>query len=98
MKSCLSIFLNSQFGIRIENLLVVVNKTHIPEFAGRPFLGFERLTHIPIQKKLMEMSLLTPTEIQWINTYHKQIHDRVSPLLKTDRAREWLISATAQIA
>jgi len=89
---------DSNFGIRIENLLVVVPKSDLPEFSGRSFLGFERLTHIPIQQKLIDTNLLTPTEIGWINTYHQQVRDRVSPLLKTERAKAWMIEATRPIA
>jgi len=88
----------SNFGIRIENLLVVVPRTDLPEFGGRPFLGFERLTHIPIQRKLMFMGLLAENEITWINTYHAQVLERVFPLLKTDRARKWLTEATKPIS
>ena len=85
------------FGIRIENLLVVVPKPELPEFSGRSFLGFERLTHIPIQQKMIDISLLTDKEVEWINTYHQQIKDKVYPLLRTDRARKWMEIATKPI-
>jgi len=89
---------DSNFGIRIENLLVVVPRPDIPEFGGRAFLGFERLTHIPIQHKLMEKSLLSEKDVAWINTYHSQVYDKVFPLLKSERARVWLTKATAPLA
>ena len=89
---------DGNFGIRIENLLVVVARKDIPEFGGRPFLGFERLTHIPIQHKLMDLSLLTSAELLWIDTYHQQVRDKVLPLLRTERARVWLENATARIS
>jgi len=89
---------DGNFGIRIENLLVVVQRQDLPEFAGRKWLGFERLTHIPIQLKLVDVSLLTATEVAWIDTYHEQIQQRVGPLLQTDRARKWLQRATAKVA
>lgn len=81
------------FGIRIENLLVVVPRNDLPEFAGRPFYGFDKLTHIPIQKKLIDHSLLTSKEVEWINNYHRQVWEKVGPLVKTDRARAWLKQA-----
>ena len=89
---------DNNFGIRIENLLVVVTRKDIPEFGGRPFLGFERLTHIPIQQKLMDVSLLTALEISWINKYHSEVFAKVFPLLRTDLARAWLTKACAPLA
>jgi hypothetical protein len=46
--------------------------------------GFDRLTHIPIQKKLIDKSLLTEIEIKWLNQYHKDVIDRVGPLMISD--------------
>lgn len=82
------------FGIRIENLLIVVEKTDLGYFAGKPFMGFERLTHIPIQKKMIVSELMTDKEINWLNEYHKAVADKVGPLLKTERAKEWLMENT----
>jgi len=88
---------DNNFGVRIENLLIVVKKEALGEYRGRSFLGFERLTHIPIQKKLMDVSLLTDSEISWINDYHASIRTKVMPLLRTSSAREWLIDNTDPI-
>lgn len=85
---------DNNFGVRIENLLIVVKKESMGEYRGRSFLGFERLTHIPIQKKLMDVALLTEPEIAWINDYHSSIRVKVMPLLRTDSAREWLKKST----
>eukprot|EP01036_Dinobryon_divergens_P031374 gene31374-40760_t len=82
------------FGIRIENLLVVVEKPELGEFGGRKFLGFDRLTHIPIAKNLLVRSLLTKQEEKWIDDYHNDVWTKVSPLLLSDRARAWLREAT----
>jgi Xaa-Pro aminopeptidase len=38
----------------------------------------------PIQQKLIEPSLLTAEEIKWLNAYHKEVHDKLQPLLKDD--------------
>eukprot|EP00595_Chromulina_sp_UTEXLB2642_P002670 CAMPEP_0196763400 /NCGR_PEP_ID=MMETSP1095-20130614/4019_1 /TAXON_ID=96789 ORGANISM="Chromulina nebulosa, Strain UTEXLB2642" /NCGR_SAMPLE_ID=MMETSP1095 /ASSEMBLY_ACC=CAM_ASM_000446 /LENGTH=530 /DNA_ID=CAMNT_0042116515 /DNA_START=275 /DNA_END=1863 /DNA_ORIENTATION=+ len=83
----------NNFGIRIENLLIVTERSDLGEFAGRKFYGFDRLTHIPIQKSLIKTDLLTNQEIKWLNDYHTQVYDKVYPLLKTDRARIWLKEA-----
>ena len=44
------------------------------------------------------MSLLNSEEIEWINTYHKEVFDKVYPLLVTNDARNWLVEATAEIS
>ena len=87
----------NNYGIRIENLLVVVERKELGEFGGRGFYGFERLTHIPIQKKLMDVSLLTDTEVAWIDQYHREIQERVGPLMQTDRGKRWLEVSTAPL-
>jgi Xaa-Pro aminopeptidase len=88
---------NNNFGIRIENLLEIVEKKELESFGGKGFLGFEKLTKIPIQKKLIKTELLTSFEIDWLNKYHEDIFEKVFPLLKTDRAREWLKLSTSPI-
>ena len=57
-------------------------------------MGFDRLTHIPIQKKLIDVSLLTDKEIAWINQYHADVLNRVGPLMITDLGRKWLKEST----
>lgn len=86
------------FGIRIENLLEVVKRDDMGEFAGKPFLGFKRLTQIPIQKKMIDVSLLTDKEIQWINDYHCEVKGNIYPLLQNDRARTWVEEACKPIS
>lgn len=85
---------NGNFGIRIENLLEVVEMPALGEYAGRSFLGFRKLTHIPIQKRMIAVELMSDAELQWINDYHRDIAEKVGPLLITDRARKWLAEAT----
>lgn len=58
------------YGIRIENLMVVVEK---PECPG--FYGFETLTLVPLDPNLIENSLLTEGERHWIADYHQRISD-----------------------
>ena len=89
---------DNTFGIRIENLLEVVTREDLGEFAGKTFLGFKKLTMIPIQKKLIEPSLLTDSECAWINAYHARVKEAIGPLLKTDRARKWLENATSPLS
>ncbi|KAI3448635.1 hypothetical protein Pfo_005300 [Paulownia fortunei] len=81
------------FGIRIENLLYVKEVNTPNRFGGLEYLGFEKLTFVPIQTKLVDLSLLSTTEIDWLNDYHKQVWEKVSPLLDGS-AYQWLWNNT----
>ncbi|MEL7251953.1 MAG: M24 family metallopeptidase C-terminal domain-containing protein, partial [Bacteroidota bacterium] len=75
------------YGIRIENLILCVaqEKTDYGQF-----YGFEELTLFPIDQSLMDFSLLTSTEKEWLNTYHQKVWDELSPLLEQEAERKWL--------
>ncbi|KAL2231173.1 probable Xaa-Pro aminopeptidase P [Sesamum indicum] len=81
------------FGIRIENLLYVKEANTPNRFGGVEYLGFEKLTFVPIQAKLVDLSLLSTAEIDWLNDYHGQVWEKVSPLLDGP-AYEWLWNNT----
>jgi len=86
---------NGSFGIRIENLLIIREIETANTFNGKKYLGFEQLTHVPIQASLMEPSLLTAAEVAWIDSYHSRVWERVSPRLDADSAgMRWLQQAT----
>ncbi|KAH8926574.1 putative aminopeptidase P, cytoplasmic [Atractiella rhizophila] len=81
------------FGIRIENLVVVQPTTPPNNFGNQKWFRFERLTMAPIQTKLIDTSILTLSEKEWVNNYHKEVFEKVSPLLedmKDERALNWL--------
>ncbi|KAL8159507.1 hypothetical protein V2J09_001044 [Rumex salicifolius] len=77
------------FGIRIENLLYVKEIETPNRFGGTQFLGFDKLTYVPIQCKMVDLSLMSNAELSWLNDYHTQVWERVSPLV-AGSAREWL--------
>ncbi|PKU88105.1 aminopeptidase P2 [Dendrobium catenatum] len=77
------------FGIRIENLLHVKEEKVPNNFGGIRYLGFERLTFVPIQSKLVDCSLLSFAETKWYNEYHSEVWEKVSPLVE-GAAQEWL--------
>lgn len=79
------------FGIRIENL-ELVTKIQINN-GEQEIYGFEPLTFVPIDTKLIDTTMLTPAEISWINEYHKSVLNKVSPLLDTT-TQDWLKNAT----
>ncbi|CAN1232890.1 Aminopeptidase P2 [Linum perenne] len=84
------------FGIRIENLLHVKDANTPYRFGGIGYLDFEKLTFVPIQSKMVEVSLLSDAEIDWLNDYHSQVWDKVSPLVEGS-ARQWLWDNTRQL-
>ncbi|KAJ7977972.1 Xaa-Pro aminopeptidase [Quillaja saponaria] len=84
------------FGIRIENLLCVKEIQTPNRFGGIEYLGFEKLTFVPIQTKLVDLSLLSTVEIGWLNDYHSQVWEKVSPLLE-GCARQWLWDNTRPV-
>jgi Xaa-Pro aminopeptidase len=83
------------YGIRIENL-VAVCELDAPAGAERPLLGFETLTLAPIDRTLVESSLMTPTELAWLDAYHERVRQTLMPLVDPATAL-WLDVATRPI-
>eukprot|EP00545_Synedropsis_sp_CCMP1620_P011335 CAMPEP_0119016574 /NCGR_PEP_ID=MMETSP1176-20130426/13638_1 /TAXON_ID=265551 /ORGANISM="Synedropsis recta cf, Strain CCMP1620" /LENGTH=635 /DNA_ID=CAMNT_0006970045 /DNA_START=41 /DNA_END=1948 /DNA_ORIENTATION=- len=88
---------DGNFGIRIENLLEIsyVKSEHNDDAdapsKGKKFLKFDKLTMIPIQKNLIDQSLMTPEELDWLDAYHQEVLEKVGPLLKEDSpAMVWM--------
>jgi Xaa-Pro aminopeptidase len=84
-----------EFGIRTENL-VLVEEVAI-EGAERTMYGFETVTLAPIDTRPIEIALLTPSEIDWLNAYHARVNETLGPLVD-EPERRWLEQATATIA
>lgn len=82
------------YGIRIENLVLVVPRT-ITGGEGE-WLGFETLTLAPIDRRLVDVGLLSPAEVAWWNTYHADVLARIGPHLSTAE-RAWLEAACAPL-
>ncbi|MXO65844.1 aminopeptidase P family protein [Altericroceibacterium endophyticum] len=80
----------SAFGIRIENLILV--EPRAIEGAEGDYFGFETLTLVPIDRNLVDVSLLREEEIAWWNDYHAKVHECLAPQLEGD-ARVWLDEA-----
>ncbi|MFU8765160.1 MAG: aminopeptidase P family protein [Haliea sp.] len=85
---------NGAFGIRCENLVVV---TEVAGELETPMYGFEALTLVPFDRRLLDLTLLDTQELQWLDAYHDQVAKAVGPLLSAaDRA--WLQQACAPLA
>ena len=85
------IYLEGRFGVRIENVLLT--QPWCETDFGR-FLQFETLTLCPIDTAPLDISLLTPEELQWLNDYHQMVYDLLAPHLDAPD-RDWLRTATA---
>lgn len=84
------IYLANEFGVRIENTLLVTN--YLQTDFGK-FLQMEPLTLCPIDTAPIEMELLTPEEKGWLNDYHRMVFEKLSPWLEEDD-KNWLEEAT----
>jgi Xaa-Pro aminopeptidase len=80
------------FGIRIENLVLVVEANPVPG-AEKPLNAFETLTLAPIDRGLIVAEMLTTAETAWLDRYHARVAETLSPLVGTE-TRAWLMTAT----
>lgn len=92
---------NGSFGIRIENLVVTRKAETRYNFNNTGYLKFETITLVPIQMKMIDLSLLTDVEINWLNEYHSTCRQVVGAYLekigKVD-VKKWLEKETEKIA
>ncbi len=79
-----------EFGIRIENLELVVE---VETQGDTNMLAFESLTRCPIDKRNIDVALLTDPELTWLNSYHAKVWDEISPLV-SGSSLDWLKLAT----
>lgn len=87
------LYRSNQYGIRTENL-VRVRESIVTEFGH--FLEFETLTLFPIDKNLIDTSIMTNQEIDWLNNYHREVYDKLAPMLTADE-QSWLKEKTTAI-
>ena len=87
------LYLEGRFGVRIENTLLI---TPYMKTAFGEFLQFESLTLAPIDTTPIIIEMLLPEERNWLNAYHEQVFQRLSPYL-SDKENDWLREATQAI-
>ncbi|WRT63566.1 uncharacterized protein IL334_000471 [Kwoniella shivajii] len=86
-------YADGKFGIRLEGVDIIVRAETRENFGGKGYLGMERITMCPIQTSLIDVSLLTQPEKEWLNEYHSEVLEKIGPLLGEvgdDRALNWL--------
>ncbi len=87
------LYLSGKFGVRIENTLLI--KDYQTTEFGK-FLQMESLTLCPIDLTPVDFSMLQPEEIEWLDTYHRDVFEKLSPYLGGEDL-EWLREATRPV-
>lgn len=87
------LYIEGSHGIRTENL--IVSKKAEKNSYGQ-FMEFEFLTFVPIDLDALDRSLMEKRDIQYLNAYHRQVYEKISPYL-TEEERQWLKEATREI-
>jgi Xaa-Pro aminopeptidase len=90
-------YLEGQFGIRLENLIVVQPAPALPGGDDqRTQYSFETLTFVPFDRRLIDTTLLGPAEHAWLDAYHAEVLDKIGPLL-SGADLDWLRQACAPL-
>ncbi|WP_201546103.1 aminopeptidase P family protein [Psychrobacter immobilis] len=90
------LYREGKWGIRIENLMVNMPVGNPTETEFGQFLNFETITYCPIDTRLIESSLLTQVEIDWLNNYHSQVYAELKDRVE-GAALDWLTERTKAI-
>jgi Xaa-Pro aminopeptidase len=85
------LYKTGEYGIRTENLVLVRDD---PDLAG--FRSFETVTFAPMDRRLIDVALLEPNEIAWLDAYHAKVRAVLEPQMPAE-ARAWLGDATAPL-
>ncbi len=84
-----------EYGIRIENLILTVKDEPFSSDEGE-FYCFETITLCPIDLKLVALEMLSASEREWLNRYHRKVRETLSPFLNEEE-RTWLKEATREV-
>lgn len=87
------VYREGEYGVRIENIMKVV-EVEQNEFGT--FYGFETITLAPIATSMLDVTLLSQDEVDWLNHYHTQVYKALSPSLDA-HDKTWLQGATQMV-
>lgn len=88
------LYLEGQYGIRLENLILCV-KREKNQFGQ--FMGFEPLTLVPFERDAIDVEQMSQREIALLNAYHKKVYDTLNAYLEPEE-REWLADECSPIS
>ncbi|MGC6518344.1 MAG: M24 family metallopeptidase [Candidatus Puniceispirillaceae bacterium] len=83
-------YLTNKWGIRLENLVCVTA-------FDSGFLGFDSLTLVPFDKRLIDKKALSQEALSWLNRYHHHVYETLSPQITDDGIRRWLAEKCAAL-
>jgi Xaa-Pro aminopeptidase len=97
------IYLEGKFGIRTENVMIIINGNGNVNANGNQTMNYElctmnSLTLCPIDTAPIDFSMLTTKEIEWLNQYHKRVRETLLSHLSDEADKQWLIEATKEIS
>ncbi|MBQ3790819.1 MAG: M24 family metallopeptidase, partial [Lachnospiraceae bacterium] len=88
------VYIEGSHGIRTENILEV---TAGEKNGDGQFLGFRMLTWVPIDLDGIDPNQLESRERRWLNDYHREVRERLTPLIAEEEIRKWLTDVTREI-
>lgn len=87
------LYIEGKYGIRTENLVICQNAE---KNQYGQFMEMETITFVPIDRDAIIPEMLSEKELAWLNAYHKQVYEKVSPMVSGEELA-WLKEATAEI-
>lgn len=90
-------YIEGQYGIRIENLVVAVSAS---AEGDEGYLKFDHVTLVPMDKRLIDVAYLDDEEIAWVNDYHAKVQQKIKPLINQlgdEAVSAWFAEATRPI-
>jgi Xaa-Pro aminopeptidase len=87
---------DGRYGVRVENILLVHEPSPVPD-GDIPMASFEAISLAPIDRRLLDVALLTSEEIAWLNDYHARVEQELSGLLEPE-VTAWLRQMTLPLS
>lgn len=91
---------DGKFGIRLETVVMAVAAKTQNSFNDKQYVKFEAVSFVPYWKSLIDIDIMTPVEIEWLNDYHKQCREKIGKMLKDQGKHDvnkWLVELTEPI-
>ncbi|KAK9463993.1 peptidase M24, structural domain-containing protein [Lipomyces oligophaga] len=89
---------DGQYGIRIENVVLVVEKKTPNNFGDKKYYGFDTVTMVPMCRNLIDAEMLDEDEKNWLNNYHAEVYEKTSGYFKGDEyTLAWLKRETCPL-